>query len=419
MSQSTPLKAFAFIFVGLVILFTLGQFQRMGGGVIAAHLSQELALPAATLGGVMSAYFFASSLAQLPVGVLIDRYGPRAVLPAFGLLGAIGCAVFALAQDPIGLIVGRAALGGGFAAVMIGAFVVFARWVPQDRFSTISSIFGFISGLACLAATTPLAVALDRYGRENTFLVLTSITLFGAILAFAVIRDRPPGQAKPTGAPTTLLDSLRGVMAVLRHPATPSLSPMAFVTYIPLGSLGAMWLGPYLGSVHDLDATDRGNVIFIVLLAWNLGLGAYGPIDRWLGNRKRLILTTSAVAVTLFIGLATLPNPSLGVVVPWVVAIYLATPTYLIFMAHCRAIYPDHLTGRALTFFNLVAIMGVAIAQLGFGFIVGQFQDGHGHTDPDAYRFVFGTLGILIGIAAMVYVRAPDVTVTATKDAIP
>lgn len=415
MSQTISRSAFALIFFGLIILFMLGQFQRMGGGVISAHLAQELTLPAATLGGIMSAYFFASSIAQLPVGVLIDRYGPRAVLPGFGLVGAAGCAIFALAHDPVGLMVGRAAIGTGFAAVMIGAFVVFARWVQPEQFSTISSVFAFIAGLASLAATTPLAIMLESHGRASTFLVMCGISVFGSVLAFAVVRDRPPGQAKPAGAPATLADSLRGVMAVLRHPATPTLAPMAVVTYVPLGSLGAMWLGPYLSEVHGLAAVDRGNAIFVLLLAWNVGLMAYGPIDRWLDSRKRLIIWTSSVAAALFGGLAALSNPSLAILIPWLVAIYLATPTYLIFMAHCRTIYPDHLTGRALTFFNLVAIMGVAATQLGFGFLVGQFQDGNGHTDPAAYRYVFGTLGVLIALAVFFYRRAPDVKVKAAK----
>jgi len=409
MSPSFPFRTFAGIFLGLVLLFTLGQFQRMGGGVIAAHLGRELALPAATLGGVMSAYFFASSAAQIPVGVLLDRYGPRLVLPVFGLIAAAGCAIFALADEPFGLAIGRIAIGSGFAAVLIGAFVVFARWLPKDRFSTISSVFAVVSGLASLAATTPLAIALDHYGRATTFIALTGITLIGALLVIAVVRDQPPGQAAPTGTPATLADSLAGVLVVLRHPATLALTPMAFVTYTPVGSIVGLWMGPYLGDVYGLNAVDGGNVILVLLLAWNLGLLAYGPLDRWLDRRKGLVLGGYAVTAALFLGLAAMPTPGLGFVIPWLVVIYLIAPGYLVFMAYCRAIYPDHLTGRALTFFNFVAILGVASNQLLFGFIVSQFQDGSGHTDPDAYRFVFGALGVMIVIALAIFARAPEV----------
>ena len=152
------------LWIRLFLPFAAGYFLsylfRTVNAVIGPVLARELALPDNALGLLTSTYFLAFGAAQLPLGILLDRYGPRRVEAGLLLLAASGAAVFALSDTLAGLATGRALIGLGVAACLMASFKAFSMWFPPERQASLTGWIMASGGLGALAASKPLELAL-------------------------------------------------------------------------------------------------------------------------------------------------------------------------------------------------------------------------------------------------------------------
>jgi len=404
---------FAAMIAVLCFLFGQSQLHRTAGSVVATDLTVEFGLSGAALGSILGTLFLGAVVAQIPVGLLYDRYGARAVTPLCTLIAVLGSVVFAVARDETMFAVGRFLIGIGFAAAWTGAFFVLSGWARGPRYSRMVSIVASTGVFFGLLGTAPLAYAFAHIGRETTFLLLAALALIGAVLSHVFIRDRPPGVPAVTGAPETLRESLLGMAEVLRHPALPRLAPLAFVAFTPMMMYVGSWAGPYLRDVHGLDATERGQFLLLMTLGTNLGLATYGPVERYFGSPKGLVVASGMVVVAMAVGLVGFAGASLWTAGPFLVLVATFGPFYIVFLVHCRTLFPDHLTGRALSVINLLGILGTTTLQPVLGAVIGSFIDANGIAGPDGYRYAFGLQAALLFVALLIYLRLDDATAKA------
>jgi sugar phosphate permease len=397
---------------GIVIVAALctgyvaSQFYRSANAVIAPELMAELSISPESMGAITGVFFLTFALMQVPTGVLLDRFGPRIVMPALLMLAVAGALIFASGDSEGSLAAGRGLMGIGCAAGLMGSMVVFARWFPQDRFGTLAALIFSVGGVGNLLATTPLAAASEAIGWRGSFVGAAAITVGMAILLYAVIRDAPPGHPALARAPETARQVIAGLVRVLREKRLWYVSAMQFVGYPVLMTIGALWAGPYLTEVHGLDAIARGNVLLAINVAILVGVMVMGPLDRIFDTRK-WIVAAAAAATMLILGLLTvLPAPTLWQATALLVLFGLVAPYQMVLHAHARAIFPEHLVGRGLTVQNSVAIGAVFLMQWISGIIIERFADA---ADPAfAYRLVFGFLGAITLLALLVYLRIED-----------
>ena len=182
------------IFLVLCGAYVASQFYRVANAAIAPELMTELELSAEAMGGITGLFFFAFAAAQIPTGVLLDRYGARLTMTALFLVAVLGSFIFAVANGGLLLAIGRILLGVGCAAGLMGAMVVIARWYPEDRFARLSALLFVIGGGGTLLATTPLAWAVEIIGWRGAFLGMAGLTGFFSVLLFLFVRDGPPGK---------------------------------------------------------------------------------------------------------------------------------------------------------------------------------------------------------------------------------
>lgn len=128
------------IFVPFALGYFLSYLFRVVNAVIAPELSAELGLGASDLGLLTSAYFLAFAAFQLPLGILLDRYGPRRTEAVLLLFAAAGALIFARAEETAGLIAGRALIGFGVSACLMAAFKAFVQWFPAERLAAVNGL---------------------------------------------------------------------------------------------------------------------------------------------------------------------------------------------------------------------------------------------------------------------------------------
>lgn len=397
------------IFVVLCAGFVASQFYRVSNAVIAPELMRTLSIPPESMGVITGIYFLVFAAAQLPAGVLLDRFGPRRTMSGLFILAVAGSAVFALAQGEIGLTIGRGLMGLGCAAGLMGSLVAIARWFPPARFAHLSSLVYTVGGAGFLLATTPLAAVADIMGWRGAFWIMAAATAILALLLYGVVRDAPPGRSggdRPIETPGEIWQGLKDVLAnrELRF-----VCAIQFVNYGTVLSVVGLWAGPYLNDVHGLTGVDRGNVLLVLNVSMLVGVMGYSVVERRLNSRKWTIAGGAIVSVVLLTILATVPRLGLWPATILLVLFGIASAYIMLIHAHARAVLPDHLVGRGLTLQNLAVFLGVFVIQAVSGFIVGGFSAPRGLAPEAAYQAVFGFLAAATLVAVIIYLRVRDV----------
>lgn len=394
----------------LGLAFMLSQFLRTAPAVIAPNLRTELDLSAAELSSLSAALFLGSALMQLPVGVLLDRIGPRRTISGFVLITAAGTLGISAAQSPLLLGVSLFVIGCGIAPVYMGLIVLLSRWVPRDRLATASSISVAVGGAGLLLSASPFAVATEWIGWRTTLAVIGLAAVALSVAIWATVREIPPGAPPRTHVPETLGETIRGLGQVLSNRRLYGLAGMAAMSVGSFMSVRSLWAGPYLNDVYGLGLVDRGNVILAMSVAWLVSALLFGPLDRRFDTRRGVVSFGAVVMVAMLVMLAVDRGGSLTLTTATLILFGLSASFSAAIFAHARSLFPDRYVGRVITAINLCTWGGVFVIQMVTGLIVNAFPaDAAGRSPQAAYQVLFAVLAVALIIALLFYRRIADV----------
>ncbi|MDP6706818.1 MAG: MFS transporter [Alphaproteobacteria bacterium] len=391
----------------LCAAYVASQFYRVANAAIAPELMAELSLSAEAMGVVTGLFFLAFAAAQIPAGVLLDRFGPRRTMSGLFALAVLGALVFAIADGAALLGLGRVLIGLGCAAGLMGSMVVIARWYPESRFAHLSATLFVVGGAGTLLGTTPLAGAVEFVGWRGAFHAMAALTAVFALALYLVVRDAPPGRRHEAEG-ESWGEVWQGLRAVVANGQLWLVAAIQFVGYASVLTVIGLWGGPYLSDVHGLAPVPRGNMLLALNVAALAGVMAWGQIDRLVASRKWLIVSAACLTAAVLTVLALWPAPGLWLA-GLLLVLFAACGSYVMLNhAFARRILPDHLVGRGLTFQNLAVFLGISAIQSASGVIVGGFES-QGTAAPEvAYRAVFGFLAVLLVISALVFAFARE-----------
>ena len=387
--------------VVLVFGYLLSQFYRSFLAVIAPELAADVHLGPAELGVVSAAFFAAFAIVQVPIGASLDRHGARRTVAIPMLSAVLGACVFALAREPWHSVTGMALIGFGCAPIYMGALWVIGRTTTPARFALFSSAIVGIGSLGNLAAATPLAAAAASFGWRATMLGIAAATLLSAGLVFLVVKEPPAAAPPPSDAAKPSL------LAVLRIRELWPLYPIALLSYPIVVAVRGLWVGPYFSEVHGLAPVERGNAVSVMVFAMIAGAFLYGPLDRWLGTRKWVVVAGTLATIGGLIALALAPRMSVG----WASAMFAVVGglgmTYGVLMAHTRAFLPTPVLGRGLTLMNMCLIGGAAILQPLSGLFMREMRDA-GMIPAAAHGALYGLFALALTLSLVVYLFSRD-----------
>ena len=295
---------------GLIIVTTLAtayvasHFFRASNVTIGLDLMRDLAIGPEALGALTGAFFFGFAAMQIPCGFFFDHFGPRRTVAGMLVLATIGGIIFTLALTWPILLTGRVLMGAGFGAMLIGSMVVISRWFPPDRFSTLTAMVMSIGLLGNLAATTPLAWAAQANGWRSVFGAAVLFTALAAIAVWLVVRDAPAGHPFLARTAEPPRQMLQGLMEVLRNPLLKPILALNFCNYACTFTVQGLWGGPFLREVHGLSAIEAGNVLLVAVMAYQIGMLTFGPLDRMLDTRKWIAIGGSLMIISILVTLA-------------------------------------------------------------------------------------------------------------------
>jgi MFS family permease len=403
------------LLAGTIPLAVLSQFYRSSTGVIAPDLAAELALAPEQIGLVSGAFFVAIALLQLPVGILLDRFGPHRVIVAMMGIAVVGSIAFAFAGGFAELVLARVLIATGFAAVTIGSVVILRNRLPPVELAASMSILFAAANTGSLVATAPLGHAAAWIGWRETFLVLAAISALAAAAFHLLLRDRARDAARDAAA-EPFAATVTGVLDVLRIPAMRLVAPLVAVGYASVVAVVGLWGAPYLHDVYGLGMTERADALSVMAVALVLGTLVCGPLEKRLGNRRRLVTLGCLATAAAVAALAAWPHPGVATATALLSLFAFFSGFSVIVMAHGMALLPQRLSGRGATVLNIALLGGAAIIQSVSGSLLDAGTRIAG--TEGAYRALFALLAAVL-VAALVCYRRIEPRGTAAADASP
>jgi predicted MFS family arabinose efflux permease len=356
---------------------------RMVNAVLAPTLAAEFGLTAAGLGLLSSVYFLSFAVVQLPLGVALDRFGPRRVNAALLLVAAAGGVWFTMAESAAAAIAARALIGLGVSACLMASLTAFVLWYPPERISTMTGVAFSSGAVGAMAVTVPLEVLLRAWGWREAFLLIVAANLAVSLVLWLWVPER---RATRQGEP--LAEQLRGLGRLLRDPAFLRLAVCVGASQCAAVALQTLWIATWLRDVAGWNPAEVARGLLAVNVSMIAGYLAFGrAADAWQRRgRGALPLLAGGVALSsLCLGLLMLGVGSLAL---WCVFVGTGTAVVLAYSIVARR-YPREMAGRVNTAVNVIGFVGMFSGQWGIGAVLSLWpQSGAGLTAgyaPEAY----------------------------------
>jgi MFS family permease len=405
---SQPIKALAqnwrliaCVFLPFAAGFYLSYLFRNINAVIAGPLTAELGLDAGQFGLLTSIYFLTFAAAQLPVGILLDRYGPRRVQSVLFVVAAVGAALFALSEGFLPLVLSRALIGLGVAAALAAGLKAIVLWFPKERLPLANGWMIMLGALGAVTATTPVEALLASTGWRELFLFLAAITAACALIVFLVVPDAP----SPEEAVRKEMAS--GLRAVFTDRRFWRLAPLSATSIGTAWALQGLWAAAWLTDVERFDRASLVRHLLVMAVALCLGALAIGWAADRLRSRGVSLRTLLGSLAVLFIAaqLALIFRCFSSSYLLWAMMAAVGSGTVLSF-AILAEYFPKEMTGRANAALNVFHMGGAFALQCLTGFVIQAWAKEHGHYPEVAYQAAFA-INLLLQIIALVWFSLP------------
>ncbi|MCB2144841.1 MAG: MFS transporter [Deltaproteobacteria bacterium] len=374
------------VFVPFAAGYFLSYLYRVVNAVIAPDLVGDLGIGPSSLGLLTATYFISFASSQLPLGVLLDRFGPRRMEAFLLLFAGLGAYLFSRSGSLAGLVVARAFIGFGVSACLMAAFKAYTLWFPKEKWPLVNGFQMAAGGLGALAATAPVEAALQVTDWRGVFMVLAVLTLMVAVAVYTVVPEKPS-----SGAGESFNHQLRGVRKVFTSLDFWRTAPLTTMSQASFLSIQGLWAGPWLKDVAGLERMAVANVLLWIAVAMIAGFILLGSLAERLSRSGVSVLATAVTGMILFMAVQVLvlAAPVRWAMPVWVLFGFFGTSGIIAYAALSQR-FPVQLSGRVTTAVNLLVFIAAFIGQWAIGAIIGRWPvDASGHYALEGYRTGF------------------------------
>ena len=378
---------------------------RVSPSVMIDELMRDFNVSSTLLGNLSAFYFYGYAGMQIPVGLMLDRFGPRRLMTLAALVCATGCVLSAVSTSFWSVSAGRFLIGASAAFSLVGSMAVAGQWFPPHRFALLSGLATFMGMAGGVLGQAPVRLGVEAFGWRQVMLVLAVGGVLIAIAAWATVRDR---QRRAGGQGHIL----RGLLQVARQPQTWLISVVGLGAGAPLLGFAALWGVPYLGVTHGLDKTTAAAVTSMMFVGWGLAAPVNGWLSDRLGSRKKLLIAGLLVSAMCISTIVYVPGLPVWVIAGLCLLGGIGGSVQTIGFAAAREHNPVHLSGTTIGFVNCLMTGSGALFQTLIGWLLdivwdGQMVAGARFYDATAYRFALSAIvaGPVVGFLCALAIR--------------
>ncbi|MFC4351615.1 MFS transporter [Fodinicurvata halophila] len=380
--------------------YFLSYLYRTVNAVISGRIIEDLPIDASDLGLLTAFYFLAFAAFQMPLGLLLDRFGPRRVQASLLLVSALGAFLFSIGVTLFELSVGRALIGFGVSGGLMASLKAITMWFPAKRWPLVNGCFLATGGLGAVAATGPVEALLSLTDWRGLFLGLAIATILVSAVIFLVVPER-----RDVGrSHASFSDQWKGVVTIYSSRVFWAVAPLAIAVQSVGFSIHGLWAGPWLSDVGGLDSAGVAMVLMSMALALTAGFVFTGVAADRLQSMGFTLDQLSGLGAALFIAVQILIVSGLvtSEIWPWVLFGFTSNITVLCYPRLAQA-FSLEMSGRVNTSLNMMVFISAFVLQYAMGGLIELAASGGGESyPPSAYRFAF-TVAIVLELASLAW----------------
>ncbi|MBA2654064.1 MAG: MFS transporter [Gammaproteobacteria bacterium] len=393
---------------GLAATFFLTEyFARIAPGIMVPELMQAFKVNALSLGSMTAIFYTAYVGMQMPVGTLVDRFGPHRLLTVTAGICALGCFLFASSNYLALAQIGRFLMGFGASFAFVGTLKLATIWFPPIRFGFLSGLTQALGMVGGAASAGPLAVVAHATGWRNTMWGIGIVLLVVGVLIGLFVRDKPKEKRYlKTGPTEKKIGFWKSFKIVLQNPQSWLNSFYAALVYAPTAAFAELWGTTYLSRVYNIDRTMAANAVSCIFLGLAIGC----PIAGWISDRIRRripIMQAAALFSLLFMSCALyIPNLSVSALFILLFLYGLANSGFAASYAVASEINPREVAGTSMGFANMASVTGACFQPLIGWFLVlqwsGEMLNGAPVYSVEAFRHAMMALPVCLGVGVLI-----------------
>ena len=393
-----PRKQAITVFFAFAFGYFLSCMLRAITATLSPVLTLEFDLMAADLGLLAGGYFLGFASIQIPLGYLLDKFGPKKIVSSFLLIAFIGTVSFALAQSFSGLLVSRILIGVGAGACLMAPLTGYRIWFAENQQQRANSWMLMISSLGFLSSTLPVQLLLPTLGWRWIFGGTAALILFSIILILAFI---PKWNHQKDETLENPLQS--GSLAdVWKNKFFISVIPMGLFNYGGLMAIQTLWAGPWMIRVAGYTPLESATGLFWINITMLISFFLWGyflPRITNLGFSALKILTVGLPISFLVMLFIIILGSKAGA---FYITLFILSSIFLSVVQPAVGLsFQSHLAGKALTSFNLLIFLGAFIMQWFIGLVIDLVKS-FGYTEIIGFKTAFSVF-LLLSLTSYIF----------------
>lgn len=357
---------------------------QVAPNVMAPNLMTDFQIDASGLGLLAAFYFYAYAGMQLPVGLLVDRFGPRRLLFLAALICAGGTFLFSHTHTVAMAEWGRLLTGLGSAFAVIGCLKVASCWFPHRYFALITGLMMAIGMTGAVFGQAPLSLMIEHVGWRDSLWYLSLVGLGLAFVILVCLQDHPQD------AETRTLDFdqhpplLQQLVLLMKNPQIWLVSAYGCLLYAAIAALGALWGDSFLVVKSGVSHTQAAEMMSFLFIGFGVGAPLFGWFSDYLQKRKP-VLYLAALGTSLSLSILLywqVPTEWVRLVIfacGFFISAFLPAFTVL------KEISPHAACATALAFMNMLNMAVAAAAQPFIGWALDWAWSGVSHAGVPVY----------------------------------
>jgi predicted MFS family arabinose efflux permease len=415
-ASDTPINPVAkpvYVLVLTVLMpFSIGYYMsylfRTVNAIISPQLVSDVGLTPSALGFMTAAYFMTFAAVQLPLGIVLDKYGPRKVQAALLIVAAAGAALFALGTDAVTLIIGRGLIGLGVSACLMASLKANVLWFPKEKIPLVNGVIFAFGAIGALSTTVPLELLIQAVDWRTVFWWLTAISIASGLLILFVVPERPQAPVELPPGQSAFSAQMADLKLVY---ASAYFWRLAFMVFLHNGvflSYQALWAAPWLRDVAGLDRSGVADAMFMFNIGMFVGVLSIGLVAERL---QKLGIPTVVPAVAGIVLSLVVQAMFAAAWTDYAAILCLAFgyfgSTATLAYAVLNQKFPQKLTGRVNTAQNMMTFIAAFAMQWLVGIIIGLYPSpGDGLYSSDGHQTALIVL-IVIELAGLIFFLWP------------
>ena len=383
-----------------VLAYMVAVTQRTAFGVAGIEATERFSATASVLSVFTVIQLLVYAGLQIPVGVLVDRFGPKLLIAAGAALMFSGQFALATAETVGGGILGRSLVGAGDALTFISVLRLLPAWFSGRTIPVLTQWTGIVGQLGQIASAIPFALVLHRFGWSTAFVSASALSLVALVLTLALVRNRPAGGEAPV--PLPLRQTGTTLAEAFRQPGTRLGMWTHFTVQFPGTVFVMMWGYPYLVSAEGVDpATASAFMTFFVVIAILCGPWLGSWVGRHPLRRSTMVLLIAAAMAGCWAAVLLWPGPApLWLLAVLVAVLAVGGPGSMIGFDFARTYNPNHRQGTATGIVNIGGFIASLVSMYLVGVVLDVLYAG-GHSGGNLYALGSFRLALAVQFAVM------------------